>query len=225
MELKESTLSILKNFAGINPNIVIAEGNTLKTITEAKNVLAQATVEENFPKTVGIYDLNEFLGVLNLVDVPQLSFDDDYAVVTDSSGRSKVKYFFSDIEMLTTPSKSITMPSEDVKFYLDAGTLSKLKRASSTLGHTEVSVKPAGSGVIELSIVDSQNVTSNTFSIEVDGEYTEDNFNFVLNINNMKIIDGDYDVTISSKLISNFVNKGVPIQYWIALEKSSTFGV
>lgn len=225
MELKESTLSVLKNFAGINPNIVIAEGNTLKTITEAKNVLAQATVEESFPKTVGIYDLSEFLGVLNLVDVPQLSFEDDYAVVTDSSGRSKVKYFFSDIEMLTTPSKSITMPSEDVKFYLDAGTLSKLKRASSTLGHTEVSVKPAGSGVIELSIVDSQNVTSNTFSIEVDGEYTEDNFNFVLNINNMKIIDGDYDVVISQKLISNFVNKSVPIQYWIALEKSSTFGV
>ena len=225
MELKESTLSVLKNFASINPNIVIAEGNTLKTITEAKNVLAQATVEESFPKTVGIYDLSEFLGVLNLVDVPQLSFEDDYAVVTDSSGRSKVKYFFSDIEMLTTPSKSITMPSEDVKFYLDAGTLSKLKRASSTLGHTEVSVKPAGSGVIELSIVDSQNVTSNTFSIEVDGEYTEDNFNFVLNINNMKIIDGDYDVVISQKLISNFVNKSVPIQYWIALEKSSTFGV
>lgn len=225
MELKESTLSVLKNFASINPNIVIAEGNTLKTITEAKNVLAQATVEESFPKTVGIYDLSEFLGVLNLVDAPQLSFEDDYAVVTDSSGRSKVKYFFSDIEMLTTPSKSITMPSEDVKFYLDAGTLSKLKRASSTLGHTEVSVKPAGSGVIELSIVDSQNVTSNTFSIEVDGEYTEDNFNFVLNINNMKIIDGDYDVVISQKLISNFVNKSVPIQYWIALEKSSTFGV
>lgn len=225
MELKESTLSVLKNFASINPNIVIAEGNTLKTITEAKNVLAQATVEESFPKTVGIYDLSEFLGVLNLVDVPQLSFEDDYAVVTDSSGRSKVKYFFSDIEMLTTPSKSITMPSEDVKFYLDAGTLSKLKRASSTLGHTEVSVKPAGSGVIELSIVDSQNVTSNTFSIEVDGEYAEDNFNFVLNINNMKIIDGDYDVVISQKLISNFVNKSVPIQYWIALEKSSTFGV
>lgn len=225
MELKESTLSILKNFAGINLNIVIAEGNTLKTITEAKNVLAEATVEESFEKTVGIYDLNEFLGVLNLVDSPKLAFEDDYAIVTDSSGRSKVKYFFSDIEMLTTPSKSITMPSEDVKFTLDAGTLSKLKRASSTLGHTEVSVKPAGSGVIELSIVDSQNVTSNTFSIEVDGEYTEDNFNFVLNINNMKIIDGDYDVTISSKLISNFVNKGVPIQYWIALEKSSTFGV
>ena len=225
MELKESTLSVLKNFASINPNIVIAEGNTLKTITEAKNVLAQATVEESFPKTVGIYDLSEFLGVLNLVDAPKLSFEDDFAVVTDSSGRSKVKYFFSDIEMLTTPSKSITMPSEDVKFYLDAGTLSKLKRASSTLGHTEVSVKPAGSGVIELSIVDSQNVTSNTFSIEVDGEYTEDNFNFVLNINNMKIIDGDYDVVISQKLISNFVNKSVPIQYWIALEKSSTFGV
>lgn len=225
MELKESTLSILKNFASINPNIVIAEGNTLKTITEAKNVLATATVEESFPKTVGIYDLSEFLGVLSLVDVPKLEFNDDFALISDSSGRSKVKYFFSDIEMLTAPSKDITMPSEDVKFTLDAGTLSKLKRASSTLGHSEVSVKPVSEGIIELSIIDNQNATSNTFSIQVDGEYTEANFNFILNINNMKIIDGDYDVAISSKLISTFVNKGVSIQYWIALEKSSTFGV
>tara|TARA_A200000159_G_C7304451_1_gene331697 strand:- start:45 stop:722 length:678 start_codon:yes stop_codon:yes gene_type:complete len=225
MELKESTLSILKNFASINPNIVIAEGNTLKTITEAKNVLATATVEESFPKTVGIYDLSEFLGVLSLVDVPKLEFNDDFAIVSDSSGRSKVKYFFSDIEMLTAPSKDITMPSEDVKFTLDAGTLSKLKRASSTLGHSEVSVKPVSEGIIELSIIDNQNATSNTFSIQVDGEYTEANFNFILNINNMKIIDGDYDVAISSKLISTFINKGVSIQYWIALEKSSTFGV
>jgi hypothetical protein len=224
MELKESTLSILKNFASINPNIVIAEGNTLKTITEAKNVLATATVEESFPKTVGIYDLSEFLGVLSLVDSPKLEFNDDFALVSDSSGRSKVKYFFSDIEMLTAPSKDITMPSEDVKFTLDAGTLSKLKRASSTLGHSEVSVKAVSEGIIELSIIDNQNATSNTFSIQVDGEYTEANFNFILNINNMKIIDGDYDVAISSKLISNFVNKGVSIQYWIALEKSSTFG-
>lgn len=224
MELKESTLSILKNFATINPNIVIAEGNTLKTITEAKNVLATATVEESFPKTVGIYDLSEFLGVLSLVDTPKLEFNDDFALVSDSSGRSKVKYFFSDIEMLTAPSKDITMPSEDVKFTLDAGTLSKLKRASSTLGHSEVSVKAVSEGIIELSIIDNQNATSNTFSIQVDGEYTEANFNFILNINNMKIIDGDYDVAISSKLISNFVNKGVSIQYWIALEKSSTFG-
>ena len=224
MELKESTLSILKNFATINPNIVIAEGNTLKTITEAKNVLATATVEESFPKTVGIYDLSEFLGVLSLVDTPKLEFNDDFALVSDSSGRSKIKYFFSDIEMLTAPSKDITMPSEDVKFTLDAGTLSKLKRASSTLGHSEVSVKAVSEGIIELSIIDNQNATSNTFSIQVDGEYTEANFNFILNINNMKIIDGDYDVAISSKLISNFVNKGVSIQYWIALEKSSTFG-
>ena len=127
--------------------------------------------------------------------------------------------------MLTAPSKDITMPSEDVKFTLDAGTLSKLKRASSTLGHSEVSVKPVSEGIIELSIIDNQNATSNTFSIQVDGEYTEANFNFILNINNMKIIDGDYDVAISSKLISTFINKGVSIQYWIALEKSSTFGV
>jgi len=224
MELKESTLQVLKNFSTINLNLVVEPGNVVKTITEAKNVLAEATLEESFPVGFGIYDLNEFLSVVSLVDNPTLKFDDNYVIVSDSSGRSKSKYFFSDVEMLTAPSKSITMPSSDVKFTLDSETLSRLKRASSALGHTDVSITPAD-GALQLSIVDPQNATSNTFSIMVDGEYTESKFNFVLNIANLKIVDGDYEVSISSKLISNFVNKSSAVQYWIAMEKSSTFGV
>ena len=224
MELKESTLQVLKNFSTIKLNLIVEPGNVVKTITEAKNVLAEATLEESFPVGFGIYDLNEFLSVVSLVDNPTLKFDENYVIISDSSGRSKSKYFFSDTEMLTAPSKAITMPSTDVKFTLDSETLSRLKRASSALGHTNVSITPSD-GALELSIVDPQNTTSNTFSIMVDGEYSEAKFNFVLNISNLKIVDGDYDVSISSKLISNFVNKSTAVQYWIAMEKSSTFGV
>lgn len=224
MELKESTLQVLKNFSTINLNLIVEPGNVVKTITEAKNVLAEATLEESFPVGFGIYDLNEFLSVVSLVDNPTLKFDENYVIISDSSGRSKSKYFFSDTEMLTAPSKAITMPSTDVNFTLDSETLSRLKRASSALGHTNVSITPSD-GALELSIVDPQNTTSNTFSIMVDGEYSEAKFNFVLNISNLKIVDGDYDVSISSKLISNFVNKSTAVQYWIAMEKSSTFGV
>ena len=92
MQLNENTLTVLKNFAGINPNIVIESGNVLKTITEAKNVLAQAKLDQEFPSSMGIYDLNEFLAVLGLVDSPTLDFTDDYVIVNDASGRSKVKY-------------------------------------------------------------------------------------------------------------------------------------
>ena len=224
MELKESTLQVLKNFSTINLNLIVEPGNVVKTITEAKNVLAEATLEESFPVGFGIYDLNEFLSVVSLVDNPTLKFDENYVIISDSSGRSKSKYFFSDTEMLKAPSKAITMPSTDVKFTLDSETLSRLKRASSALGNTNVSITPSD-GALELSIVDPQNTTSNTFSIMVDGEYSEAKFNFVLNISNLKIVDGDYDVSISSKLISNFVNKSTAVQYWIAMEKSSTFGV
>ena len=224
MELKASTLSVLKNYASINPNIVIQEGNTIKTMTEARNVLSSATLDESFPQEFGIYDLNEFLGVINLVGEPRLAFEQDYVVITDSSNRSRIKYFFSDPEMLTSPSKDVKMPSADVTFNLDQDTLNRIKRAASTLGHSELSIT-GKDGVLSLSVVDSQNATSNAFSIDVSGEFVGDNFNFIFNIANLKMIPGDYEVGISSKLISHFVNKEVGIQYWIALEKTSEYGV
>ena len=87
MELSDRSLQVLKNFSGINQNIIIRSGNTLRTVAEARNVLATATVEESFPKDFGIYDLNEFIGVLGLVDTPRLKFEDDYVLVGDSTGR------------------------------------------------------------------------------------------------------------------------------------------
>jgi len=225
MELSDRTLNVLKNFSGINQNLIIRSGNTIRTISEARNVLGTAIVDEQFPQDFGIYDLNEFIGVLGLVDTPRLKFRDEYVTVGDSVGRSKVKYFFSAEDTLTTSKKDITMPDPDVSFVLTNDTLNKLKRAASTLGHSEVSIT-GKDGVLSLSVVDSQNSTSNTFSIDVDGEFKPDvNFNFIISIGNLKILPGDYEVQISSKLITQFKNKEVNVTYWIALEKSSTFGV
>ncbi len=224
MELSENTLNILRNFSGINQNILIKTGTNLKTISEARNVVATADVTEEFPKDFGIYDLNEFIGVMGLVDTPTLKFDEDYVTVSDSSGRSKVKYFYAAEETLTSPTKIITMPEPDVKFTLDNSTLNKLKKAASTLGHSEVSIK-AKDGVLSLSVVENQNATSNAFSIDIDGEFKQDAvFNFIISISNLKILPGDYEVEISSKLITQFKNKELPLTYWIALEKSSTYG-
>ena len=225
MELSDRSLQVLKNFSGINQNIIIRSGNTLRTVAEARNVLATATVEESFPKDFGIYDLNEFIGVLGLVDTPRLKFEDDYVLVGDSTGRSKVKYFFSSEDTLTAPSKDVTMPNPEVSFLLTNDTLNKLKRAASTLGHDQVSITNKN-GILSLSVVDSENSTSNTFSIDIDGEFKSDTqFNVIINISNLKILPGDYDVQLSSKLITQFKNREVNVTYWIALENSSKFGV
>jgi hypothetical protein len=223
MELSEKTLTVLRNYATINPNVVINEGDEIKTISEAKNVLSSAKLDVQFPKTFGIYDLSEFLSVLSLVNSPRLTFEDNYVLVGDSSGRTRIKYFYSDIDILTVPSKDIVMPECEVSFSFDKETLSRVKRAASVLGHNEMSLTVVDD-VLVLSVIDQNDKTSNVFSIDVDGTYNDPNFSFVFNISNLKMVEDDYRVDISSKLISHFVNDESGIQYWVALEKSSTYG-
>ena len=221
MKLNSETVNVLKNFSTINQNLLVKQGNTVKTVSEAKNILSTAILDQEFPNDFGIYDLNEFIGVTGLVDTAHLKFDEDFVTVSDSTGRSKIKYFFAPEETLTTPTKDITMPECEVKFSLDNETLNKVRRAASTLGHSEVSIKP-DNGTLTLSVADTQNSTANTYSIDVNGEFSGD-FNFVLSIANLKIIPGDYDVSISSKLIAEFAHKEMNVRYWIALEKTSTY--
>lgn len=228
MKLTEYTSQVLKNFSGINSNIVFSPGKQISTISEARNILSTASVDMEFPSEFGIYDLGEFLGVLSLVDEPQIKIEEKYAVVSDSVGRSKIKYFFTDIDMLTTPTstmltKAQAMNDFEVSFVLDQDTLNKIKRAASTLGHTSVSITPS-SGAIALTVFDPENPTSNTFTIELAGKYETENFNFILNIQNLKILPGDYDVNLSSKLMSKFAHTEKKVNYWIALEKTSTYG-
>jgi len=224
MELSSRTVDILRNFASINPNIVVSEGNTLKTMSIAKNLVAKAVIEESFPTTFGIYDLSEFLSVINLVDNPTIEFGENNCSVRDGSGLSSVRYFYSDPEMLTAPKKDIVMPSTDVQFILTNETLSKIKRASAALGHDEINIRPNG-GAIEIAVVDSADSTSNSFSITVDGQYPEGaDFNYVMSVGNLKLIGEDYEVSVSNKLISNLRSTESETEYFIALEKSSTYG-
>ena len=223
MELNEKTLEILRNFATINQNILVKQGKTLRTISEARNVLAKAEIEEEFPLDFGVYNLNEFIGALSLVDKPNLSFKENYVEIGDSSGRSKIKYFFASQDTLTYSEKDITMPDAEVKFSLDESTIKRLKNAASTLGHKELIIT-GNNNLINLSVSDSQNSTANSYTIDVDGTYESEMFKFILDIENLKILNGSYDVNISSKLISNLINKDMNIQYWIALEKTSNYG-
>ena len=93
MEISANTVNILKNFASVNSNIIIKPGKKLMTISEAKNILAEATVPEEFMSIVGIYDLQEFLNILDLVDQPKVKFEENYLHVGSQSGRELVKYY------------------------------------------------------------------------------------------------------------------------------------
>ena len=228
MKLSNHTTSVLKNFSTINQNLVINEGNTIKTMSAMKNIVAKAEVEETFPQEVAIYDLNEFLGALSLFSSPVLDFNDSYVMISEETKPStKMKYFYSDPSVVTSPSKMITMPSEEVKFTMSNDDLSKLKRAAGAIGAPDMVLErnmDLEHAPSSLTVKDKKNDTANNYSLDVD-TVGEGQFNFFFKVENMKLLDGTYDVAISSKNISHYKNKSSDVEYWIALEPESTYKV
>jgi len=220
MQLSESTKEILKNFSEINPNLMIKPGKQLKTISTMKNILATANVSEDFPQDIAIYDLNEFLGVMSLFTKPQFTFDDKSLSIGEEGTSTKSKYYFADPSILTVPQKDVKMPEAEVQFTLTETDLTKVKKAAAMLQLPDISISSKGTD-ITLSAIDKKNDTANNFSIKV-GE-TNSKFEFHFKTEHLKMLPGDYNVSISSKLISNFKHKSKPIQYWIALENTSKF--
>ena len=221
MKLSDSTLSLLKNFSTINQSILFKQGTRLRTISVMKNILAEATIDEEFPKDFGIYDLNQYLNGLGLYTSTELDFvNDGYVVIKE--GRSRSKYFFADPSVIITPpEKSIELPSEDVTFDLSTDQLDKLLKAAAIYQLPDLAVV-GKDGVVKVVVRDKKNDTSNDFAITV-GE-TDATFSFNFKVENIKILPGTYTVVVSQKLLSRFTNKNQDLVYYIALEPDSTFG-
>ena len=223
MKLSEHTTSVLKNFASINQNLVIKEGKTISTMSAMKNIVAKAEVDEDFPREIAIYDLNEFLAALSLFTNPVLDFSENYVMITEEgkTGNS-LKYFYSDPSVVTTPSSEITMPETEVKFSLDSGDLSKVQRAASVIGSPDLVLEKNGTGSY-LTVKDKKNDTANNYSLDVDAEGSGE-YNFFFKVENLKLLPTNYDVNVSSKNISHFKSQaGNAVEYWIALEPESSY--
>ena len=221
MKLSDKTVNLLKNFSNINQSILFKEGSKLRTISVMKNILAEAEVNESFPKDFGIYDLNQFLNGMGLHQNPDLDFENEGHVVI-KEGRMRSKYFFADPSVIVTPpDKNLDLPSEDVSFELNTQQLDRLLKAAGIYQLPDLSVI-GKAGVVKILVRDKKNDTSNSFSVIV-GE-TDKQFTFNFKIENIKILPGTYEVVVSQKLLSKFTNKDRDLRYYIALEPDSTFG-
>ena len=221
MNLSDKTLTILKNFAGINNSILVKQGTQLRTISVAKNILAEAQIDEEFPRDFGIYDLNQFLNGLSLHQDPEMDFSPE-SYLNIREGKRRVKYFYADpAVIISPPEKEITLPSEDVCFQLDSVALEKLLKAAAVYQLPDLAAV-GGDGVVKLVVRDKKNDTSNEFAVVV-GE-TDKVFSFNFKVENIKIIPGAYNVIVSQKLLSKFTNTSCDLKYYIALEPDSTFG-
>lgn len=221
MKLSKETLDILKNFAQINPNLYVKGGQKLMTISEEKNIQASATISENFETAFGLYDLNGFISAYDLIGDAELQFADKY--VTLKNDRSKITYRFADESILTYPKNNISMPPADVCVTITEESLNKVRKAASVLRCGVVSIK-GEDGKIGFSVSDVKNTSSNAFETIIDNDNTcKATFDLQFLISNLKLINGDYNVGISSRGISTWEHTNGKIGYFISLEKTSSY--
>ena len=217
--LSKKTLDVLKNFSTINSSIVFRKGSTVRTISNAENILAKFTGEEVFPADFAIYDLSQFLSGISLFNDPQLEFtSNDF--VSIRGGRTSAKYYFSDpeITLKSAPEKNVNFPGADLQFTLSGEDLIALQKASAVYGLPDLTFQSEeGLDTIKLILRDKENDTSNTYDLTVAGTSTG-TYSLDVKIDNIRVLPGDYSIKVSQALISEWNNTNVDLTYYIALE-------
>lgn len=222
VKLSRNTFDILKNFATINTNLLVETGNTIKTLSPMKNIMAEATVSEDFDIPFGVWDLNKFLGTISLFNNPELMFEEKYVTISESGGAS-VRYHYSDPSLLLSATKELNMPEPVVSFELTQKQFNEIQKAAAVLQVPDICVRNDGE-VLQLVALDKADRGSNSYSIDLGELGTSEDFEFYFKVENLKILPGDYDVSITEKIVSQFNHKSIDLKYYIAMESDSHYG-
>lgn len=221
MKLSEFALTALKNFATINESIVLRQGSSIRTITEAESIYAEAEVEDVFPGTFGIHDLSNFIGNIQTLDNPDLEFQNaaDIKYVELRSGQFSVTYHGHIPDLLITPppGKRVKLDNPDVSLDLSKDTLQKLLKLSAMNSLPNLSIS-GKDGMLVVWTHDHSTPDSNTSKYEV-GPYDGENFTATFKVENLKMLLDDYVVDIKKGFFARFASKNRKLNYFIALEK------
>lgn len=217
MKLSKETQEIFKNYASINANLMLREGNRIATMSENKTIISDVTVTEQFPQGFGIYDVNEFLGVMSLFNDPDLSFSDDVVIIKE--GKNQIRYKAAEETTLKTPQKSINFPEAEINFSLTASDLQQMIKSAGILKVSDVSFV-GKDGKLTALVVDKKNPLTNKFEIDVGT--TDKVFTANMKIENFKMLPGAYSVSIAKMKICRFKSTTSDLTYYVAVESDST---
>jgi hypothetical protein len=220
MQLSKETVDILKAFATINTNLVIKPGKKFATMAASKDIFAEYEGEDDFTKQISIFNLNELLGVIGSFGKPELDLDDKSMTIKE--GKSKVKYVYAEDSLLTTPSKSIQMPTPEVSFDLSEDNLNSVKKMAGILAVEDLAFIGDGKKIIAR-VFDAKNPTGNSFDIDLETKSPE-KFNAMFKVEKLKLPNGSYTVDLSKQRISKFSHSTISLTVFIAIEATSTFG-
>lgn len=223
MKFSEKSIEVIKNFSTINQGIIFKEGNTLKTVSPQKNVLAVAELEDDIEKEFAIHDLNNFLTVASTSDSGEFLFDDSqHIIITSESGMGELRYRFSSSNMIVAPpEKDIQFPTPEINIDIPAKSLEAIFRTAGIINTPHIGFISDGENVYATAF-DAVGAKNHQYKLNL-GKGNGDAYECHFKLENLKVIPGDYELNISSKGVSHWKNKNRPIEYWVTLEPGSKY--
>lgn len=219
MKLSKSTLSVLKNFAGINPSIYLTRGNVLMTKSLDNVIYAEAQISDTIDSDVGIYDVSEFMSIHNLFTDPELTSNTEDLKIEIKDNRSSVSYSTVDPSIIKYPPKRATFPVADVIFELRDEDLERVTKAAGTMGLPEICITRVNDKIV-IKALDTKEPDGMEYTLEV-ADYDGDNqFSYFINIENIHMEKGTYTVSAYKNIAVQFAGA---ITYIIAVKATSTF--
>ncbi|MFK5882859.1 MAG: hypothetical protein QM489_00810 [Candidatus Izemoplasma sp.] len=218
----------MKNYMSINDSIILSPGHRIETRAIQGSFLSWATIDEEIPTLFPMHKLSDFMAAMSLFNDPELTFEENTCTISD--GKSKIPYLSSMSRLVNNkPLEDLGTPEFELEFKITNDQLSYIMKAASSLGHDSMicSVN-LETNLIEMSTINSKanlNVRNDFFTTL--GEPTVNEFQnpitAIFDVNLLKIIPGDYEVSISKTGCARLVNPELQVTYMIGLLHKSKF--
>lgn len=215
MKLSENTITVLKNFSGINTGLVLKPGKKQSSIAISKHVMAEVEITEEIPVEFGIFDLPAFISNLNYFKDGELEFDKDKCIMSSGTG-VKMTFYASAPSLIMTPTKRLPDFEPVAVFKLSHETLTKAIALANvnSLAHL---LFVGSNGKVSLRVTNEESSTSNTGEFPL-GDYQGATFKAVFKVENLKLLPVDYTVSVNDNAFAKFSGDDGKVVYFIALQ-------
>jgi hypothetical protein len=217
MKFSAQTIQILKNFATINQNIMLRPGSELATISTGKNIFATATIAEEIPIEVPIYDLTNLLALLSLTQEPEIDFGEKSLII--SKDGATFEYYYSSPDIIVAPPQKKIVVDEHFTFTLAKDDITTILKAAAVMSAPTLSFVTKG-GKVFVTVGDPKTKSSNSYKKQI-GE-SEHEFDVQIGVEMIKVIPENYTVALSKKKFIHFRNDERGLKYWLAAGPQST---
>jgi hypothetical protein len=201
MKLNENTTRILNNFASICTQMKFEAGNVIMTRSEAGDIVAGATLDQEFPQNFAVYELPRFLNVLKSFKEPNLDFKEYF--VTIGEGKRNVRYVYTDPTTITSVdySKKPKLPKEIATFKITYEQLAQVLKTASILKLDTISFE-SKNGVVKIIAHNPDNDSTDTVEDEVGVSDIDFSVHYQANI--ISVLPYDYNVTVYESRVTKF---------------------